>query len=383
MEDCLKQYSEALAKDSLDKLRFLLGFLTLTFVEQTRRENVIADILAALSTNAENALRNLPEFELRNLRDLAMQGEGGVLFIHDMRELNFSEMFHFVEVKAITRERFTVSFAPGMYETLAPFAGTAYAKSELDGDFLFDHFLFGSLSLYGAFTLTEFEDMICSSFSQEGEILKKKILSRCYRYPILATLMDKDNLLYFPPASDQISTIRKSIKESGFKQRKHFSLQQIIDAGKGMPACIPAKNTPEGKGLFDTLVGMDFDNDMIPWIMTDFWETMQIEGSEAVEEAILDYIYPEDGEEEDDPILLREQEDLLRKAVKEYLSVVPLWLYGGLSIKEAGKSFYSYHPMGKSSPSHEVRPFTKIGMNDPCPCGSGRLFKNCHGKNLN
>ena len=24
----------------------------------------------------------------------------------------------------------------------------------------------------------------------------------------------------------------------------------------------------------------------------------------------------------------------------------------------------------------------KIGRNDPCPCGSGKKFKNCHGRNL-
>ncbi|MBQ3617909.1 MAG: SEC-C domain-containing protein [Bacteroidales bacterium] len=30
-----------------------------------------------------------------------------------------------------------------------------------------------------------------------------------------------------------------------------------------------------------------------------------------------------------------------------------------------------------------VRAERKIGRNDPCPCGSGKKYKNCHGKNLN
>ena len=199
----------------------------------------------------------------------------------------------------------------------------------------------------------------------------------------MATFMTDDELLFFPSATDQISALRKNIEDSGFKERKPFSFQQIIETGKGMPVCIPAKNTPEGKGLFDTLVEMDFDNEMIPWIMTDFWETMEIEGPEAVEQAILEYIYPEDENDMDDAIELRKDEDTLRKAVKDYLSVVPLWLYGGRSLRETGKSFYSYHPIGKPSSSHEVRPLPKIGMNDPCPCGSGLMYKNCHGKNLN
>ena len=27
-----------------------------------------------------------------------------------------------------------------------------------------------------------------------------------------------------------------------------------------------------------------------------------------------------------------------------------------------------------------VRDGVKVGRNDPCPCGSGRKYKNCHGK---
>jgi len=29
------------------------------------------------------------------------------------------------------------------------------------------------------------------------------------------------------------------------------------------------------------------------------------------------------------------------------------------------------------------RDHAKIGRNDLCPCGSGKKYKNCHGKNLN
>jgi preprotein translocase subunit SecA len=25
---------------------------------------------------------------------------------------------------------------------------------------------------------------------------------------------------------------------------------------------------------------------------------------------------------------------------------------------------------------------TKVGRNDPCPCGSGKKYKTCHGKNI-
>lgn len=39
---------------------------------------------------------------------------------------------------------------------------------------------------------------------------------------------------------------------------------------------------------------------------------------------------------------------------------------------------------GDTEPVNEAQPtaFDKVGRNDPCPCGSGKKFKNCHGKGL-
>jgi preprotein translocase subunit SecA len=31
-------------------------------------------------------------------------------------------------------------------------------------------------------------------------------------------------------------------------------------------------------------------------------------------------------------------------------------------------------------PQPAVRASAKVGRNDPCPCGSGKKFKHCHGK---
>jgi len=34
----------------------------------------------------------------------------------------------------------------------------------------------------------------------------------------------------------------------------------------------------------------------------------------------------------------------------------------------------------EKKPQPTVRHSQKIGRNDPCPCGSGRKYKHCHGK---
>jgi preprotein translocase subunit SecA len=41
-------------------------------------------------------------------------------------------------------------------------------------------------------------------------------------------------------------------------------------------------------------------------------------------------------------------------------------------------------PLGSPSPTpaqrEMVNGYPKVGRNDPCPCGSGKKYKSCHGK---
>jgi preprotein translocase subunit SecA len=41
-----------------------------------------------------------------------------------------------------------------------------------------------------------------------------------------------------------------------------------------------------------------------------------------------------------------------------------------------------YAPTAEEHKPEPVRVGPKVGRNDPCPCGSGKKFKNCHGKDL-
>jgi preprotein translocase subunit SecA len=37
---------------------------------------------------------------------------------------------------------------------------------------------------------------------------------------------------------------------------------------------------------------------------------------------------------------------------------------------------------GTDTPNRTIRKGKKVGRNDPCPCGSGKKYKNCHGAGL-
>ena len=58
-------------------------------------------------------------------------------------------------------------------------------------------------------------------------------------------------------------------------------------------------------------------------------------------------------------------------------------------IDETGNDFAAnekdyFDPSGGTAVKQEpIKVGPKVGRNDPCPCGSGKKYKNCHGKDAN
>jgi preprotein translocase subunit SecA len=50
------------------------------------------------------------------------------------------------------------------------------------------------------------------------------------------------------------------------------------------------------------------------------------------------------------------------------------------SKSEFGSSYGKEGEERKQQAAQPVRVEKKVGRNDPCPCGSGKKYKHCHGK---
>jgi preprotein translocase subunit SecA len=48
--------------------------------------------------------------------------------------------------------------------------------------------------------------------------------------------------------------------------------------------------------------------------------------------------------------------------------------------RKAQEQSLIYGSGGDGSVAQHKRDVSKVGRNDPCPCGSGKKFKKCHGK---
>jgi len=50
---------------------------------------------------------------------------------------------------------------------------------------------------------------------------------------------------------------------------------------------------------------------------------------------------------------------------------------GSGAIVDEGRDYYDPSEQMKNEP---IKVGPKVGRNDPCPCGSGKKYKQCHGK---
>lgn len=73
-----------------------------------------------------------------------------------------------------------------------------------------------------------------------------------------------------------------------------------------------------------------------------------------------------------------EETDGDHKALKQGKSMLKNTAAIGKSPQGAGASQSSVSTYRKSD---DPNPYVNVGRNDPCPCGSGKKFKNCHGRN--
>jgi preprotein translocase subunit SecA len=48
--------------------------------------------------------------------------------------------------------------------------------------------------------------------------------------------------------------------------------------------------------------------------------------------------------------------------------------------REAVAEGQAVDPSGEALPKKPVKAIERVGRNDPCPCGSGKKYKQCHGQ---
>jgi len=135
-----------------------------------------------------------------------------------------------------------------------------------------------------------------------------------------------------------------------------------IAAAGGAAEPLPAYGEMWARGFLRAveLTGEDWDN--LP--------EDDEEGAELVDDCLdaIAELVPEEGEEDDAPAA----EEPPRERIERVADAI--WACYDL------REYFRALEMARLRPKEPIRRGPKVGRNDPCPCGSGRKFKHCHGR---
>ncbi len=274
-----------------------------------------------------------------------------------------------------------------------------------------ENFLIGSLNIYGLLKEQELKKILkeCMNLTDDGS----GVFNHIYPTSIALQQNEKisdDNKFYYtsPFVYDWQDIINERTKRPDLKKPKHFKSDIIKEAGE-MP--VPAIPSPYTDSMMDCLTKiLGFTKDEAYFNMFMVWRITQESKNSPI--GIIQHLIDESGKVNDINTL-----NQVMQVVMNYMNSVPHWdLYGyspsDLQMKmgkmtapprvSLGPNARSMgfteektqqiiddlweemqHPNQSHNAFDTVMPFIappKVGRNDPCPCGSGKKYKNCCGR---
>src|SRR6202000_654760 len=175
----------------------------------------------------------------------------------------------------------------------------------------------------------------------------------------------------------------------------------FTDGVHGIQVAVPLKKAMENKGLE---VFKSFEKNVTLYLIDDAWKE-HLREMDELKQSVQNAVY-----EQKDPLLVYKFEafELFRNMLAAVNKEMVSFLFrGGIAVQQQADEIREARPVARQDIQHmrtskpetvqpsgipmlddtrellkpsPVRVEQKIGRNDPCPCGSGKKFKNCHGQ---
>lgn len=356
-----------------------------------RKAVMVGKILTALRTDTLRCLECLPMYELRNLQLLISLGKGNDMLIPEPLPPLFTYMFGLLEecydeddYEEGYGSLFQLYLDDEVFDLFAPHIDTAIKDVEQSGRVEFERFLCGCLTIYGYLSIEEFANLWRGFYPDRKQEEIFRFMESYSPFSYLTDGMGK-HIMY--PDMDVIDLIAEQRGRGTYEgPLAKVSLEDILSAGKTTPYNFPYVSHKEGLALADALKAVGHGGDAGAIRMHWLWREIEMGGGD--EQAFQDLVQRI---LKDVRVVSIEKTRALGRAIEDYCNAIPLWGTRGLSSIESmlgeriarGSDAMSAFVRERMSGLMKDGAFPKVGRNDPCPCGSGKKYKDCHGKNHN
>ena len=331
-----------------------------------------------------------------------------------MCSLGLARMQTYDEEKGINIIGITDDFR----QAISPIIDDVLDEFDVKFRVLVEQFLVGALNIYGMLTQKELKKILkeCMELTDDGSGVFDHIYPHSIVLQMQEDFSDDGDEFYTSPFVNDVDEILEKRKEHPeLKRPKHFD-RDTIRAASEMP--VPDIPNPHAKEMMKCLtkkLGMSEQDAYYHTFMA--WRMVQDKDVSPV--AIVQHILNESGG-------LSGGIDKLNEAMgtmMNYMNAAPRWGFYGHSPMDIQKKMgpmtapprialgpnarkmgytqeqaqsmvdslwekrmrspmdlYDIDPFGDSNTVIPIMPMPKVGRNDPCPCGSGKKYKNCCGR---
>lgn len=381
---------ENLMDKNKNELQEAAEFFRISLRSSDRKAVMVGKILSALRTDTLRCLECLPIYELRNLQLLISLGKGNDMLIPEPLPPLFTYMFDLVEecydddYEEEYESLFQLYLDDEVFNLFAPHIDTAVRNVEQSGRVEFERFLWGCLTIYGYLSISEFVNLWRGFYPDRKQ---EEIFRFMESYSPFSYLTDGLGKHIMYPDMDVIDLIAEQRGRGTYEgPLAKVSLEDILSAGKTTPYNFPYVSHKEGLALADALKAVGHGGDAGAIRMHWLWREIEMGGGDdqAFQDLVQRIL-------KDVRVVSIEKTRALGRAIEDYCNAIPLWGTRGLSSIESmlgeriarGSDAMSAFVRERMSGLMKDGAFPKVGRNDPCPCGSGKKYKDCHGKNHN
>jgi hypothetical protein len=342
-----------------------------------------------LTADPSHLTCRMPFKEIQDLQLLLRAG--GVMPEGDFEDaefLRFSNLYfrHFIELVTDDSEEYWI-VPDNLREALLPIANELDNEQVLRQWDLREKFVCGLIYLYGIVPLEEFvniynelngkEDTLEASNFADFMEQRDKISNELYIF------IHDDREYVVSSRMENMMDIMSEIVQRTELEYHSFTKEEVLEVGTYYSlSSLPSKK------LFNYLTGiLNMPKLLVSLLMRSVWEMVQNNTPipELMETLIKDIDESMDKDWNVDQFL-----SLLRR----YVNSLPRWILKGNSpnevfdrdnylqafpqlVEDADEMNEMSHPP-LTAPYRDI---SKIGYNDPCPCGSGKKYKKCCGNN--
>ena len=372
-----------------DELQEAAEFFGVLVRPSDRKAVLVGKLLAALRTDTLRCLKCLPVYELRNLRLLVSQGKGSRMLVPEPLPPFFTLLFGLLEDVYDWDEDdddwgglMELQLDDEMFDLFAPHIDTAIREVEESGRVEYERFLWGCLTIYGYLSVGEFVRLWRGCYPGEPLQSIYDFMDVYAPFPYLTD--DNDEYLMYPDL-DRIDLFTEQEMHGTYGgPLAPVSLDDILSAGKTTPYNFPFVSHREGVALAEALKAVGHGGDAGAIRMHRIWKEVQMgeDGEEGFKSLVRDIL-------QDVRVVSVEKTKALARAIEDYSNAIPVWAFRGLSSVEmmtgtrAGRTHDAMTDFVKKKMDTllKVASTPRVGPDDPCPCGSGLKYRNCHGKN--